>query len=116
MKQGINSMSSVVDFLEKMGSEAHWRDALQDEVKLALADAGIEAPMCAAILTKNAALVQALLGQGKLISEQIPSPEEVPQPEPEEEEDEEQDDETHDGSKASNSAYDSSSPSSSSSL
>lgn len=112
-------MSSVVDFLERIGSDARWRDASQDEIELALADAGIDAPMCAAILTRNATDVQALLGQQKLIGEQIPSPEEVPspsQPEPGKEEEEEEDGETRGESEASNGACDSPPPSSSFSL
>jgi hypothetical protein len=95
-------MSSVVDFLERLGSEARWRDASEDEIKLALADAGIDAPMCNAILTGNAANLQALLGQKPLMGEQVPSPEEVPT-DPDKEE-EEEDDETHGESKASNNA------------
>jgi hypothetical protein len=110
-------MSSIVDFLEKIGSEARWHDASLEEIAQALADAGIEAPMCTAILTRNAADVQALLGVPKLIGDQVPSPQEIPvppKPKPgEEEEEEEEGDETREESKASNSA---SSPSLSSSF
>jgi len=82
-------MSSVVDFLEKMGSEAQWRNASQDEIAGALAEAEIEAPMCMAILTGNATEVQTILGQTKLIGEYIPSP----SPEPDKEDEDEEDDE-----------------------
>jgi hypothetical protein len=85
------SMSSVVDLLERIGSEAQWRDASENEMALALAEAEIEAPMCVAILAKNAAEVRTLLGQTKLIGEYIPgpSPEEEPGPGKEDEQEEE---------------------------
>jgi hypothetical protein len=89
-------MASVVDFLEKLGSEARWRHASRNDIEAALADAGIEASMCKAILAKNAAEVQALLGRVKMMPQQTPNPEpaEVPKPPqplpgiPEEEEEE----------------------------
>lgn len=87
-------MSRVVDFLEKMGSDARWRGASPDQIELALAHAEIEAPMSAAILAKDASALQILLGQGNHISMQVPAPTplDVPpkpqQPEPEEEEEE----------------------------
>lgn len=86
-------MSSVVDFLERMGSEAQWRNASPDEIEQALAEATIEAPMAAAILAQSTSDVQALLGQTTFIGMLIPgpSPEEVPdQPEPEKKEDEDE--------------------------
>jgi hypothetical protein len=93
-------MSRVVDFLERMGSEAHWRGASQHEIEQALEDAGVDAPMCEAILAKDISAVQALLGRVKMTTYQIPSPHEVPQkpekpqkpqePEPEKKEDEEE--------------------------
>lgn len=92
-------MSKVVDFLERMGSEAQWRNAPSDEIEQALTNAGIDTPVRDAILAKNAAAVQALLGQVKMMGYQLPgphvppppSPNEVPQkpqPEPEKEEEE----------------------------
>ncbi|GFZ97022.1 hypothetical protein GCM10011408_16850 [Dyella caseinilytica] len=102
-----------------MGSEAHWRDAPQDEIELALADAGIDAPMCNAILAGNIADVHALLGQQKLMGDQLPNPEEEPrppQPDPGKEEEKEEENATGDESKAPNGTSDSFSPSSSSSL
>jgi hypothetical protein len=93
-------MSSVVDFLEKMGSEAHWRYASTDDIKAALMDTGIDTPMCAAILARNTDEVQALLGRVTMMPTQMGNPgipphippHEVPKPpqpvpgEPEEEE------------------------------
>jgi hypothetical protein len=98
MKQGIDSMSSVVDFLEKIGSEAQWRDASADQIEQALVEADIEVQVRSAILTHDISELRALLGQVKLMGVQIPgpSPEEIPeepeQPDPEkkEEEDEEE--------------------------
>ncbi|MBE1159849.1 hypothetical protein [Dyella acidiphila] len=101
MKTGVSSMSSVVDFLEQMGSDARWRDASLEDIAQTLAEQGIEAPMCNAILAKDSTGLQALLGQIQLNGEQLPGPHEVPVPaEPEPEEEEEEDDETHDEHKA----------------
>jgi hypothetical protein len=104
-------MSSVVDFLEKMGSEAQWRDASADDIEAALAEAGIDPAMSSAILARSAEQVQALLGQVKLVNQYTPTPtpkpHEVPtptQPDPGKEEEEEESDETSGGSKPSNSA------------
>jgi hypothetical protein len=95
--QGVSSMSSVVDFLEKMGSEAHWRDASPQDIELALAEADIDASMSAAILAQSASEVRALLGQAACMGMLIPgpSPEEAPdQPEPEKRDDEEEGEES----------------------
>lgn len=93
-------MSRVIDFLEKMGTEARWRSASQDEIKTALFEAGIEMPIRSAILTKDASELRALLGQVELIAYQTPTPapapQEIPQkpgqPKPEKEEEEEEGD------------------------
>ncbi|GLQ92844.1 hypothetical protein [Dyella acidisoli] len=79
-------MLNVIRFLEKMGSEAHWRDANLDELEAALADAEVEAPMRSAILNKDGAELQALLHQPQFVSTVIPA---VPEEEEDEEEDEE---------------------------
>jgi hypothetical protein len=102
-------MSSVVDFLEKMGSEAHWRHASQDDVEAVLADAGIEASMRTAILAKNATDVRALLGRAQMMTQLTPTPEPAevpkpPQPVPGEEEEEQEDAETPGSSKSSKAA------------
>jgi hypothetical protein len=75
-------MTSVVDFLERMGSEAQWRYASSGDIEAALADAKIDAPMSAAILARSAVEVQALLGQVKMMPQQtaVPSPFDVPKP------------------------------------
>jgi hypothetical protein len=88
-------MTSVVDFLERMGSEAQWRYASLGDIEAALADAEIDAPISVAILAKSAVEVQALLGQVKMMPQQtaVPSPFDVPkppQPGPGEEEQEEE--------------------------
>jgi hypothetical protein len=84
-------MLGVVDFLEKIGSDAQWRGASQDDMASALAEANIEAPVRAAILAKDEAGVRTLLGQKNLIDEYVPSP--IPEREPDEEGDEEEGDE-----------------------
>jgi hypothetical protein len=86
-------MASVIDFLEKMGSEAQWRNASHDEIELALDKTEIETPMCSAILSKNASEVQALLRQIPLIGFQVPSPTPLPDEEEEQEGDDEDSDE-----------------------
>jgi hypothetical protein len=97
-------MSSVVDFLEKMGSEAQWRYASTDDIKTALMDTGIDTPMCTAILARNADEVQALLGRVTMMPTQMGNPgippHEVPkppQPVPDEPEEEEEHDDSHSG-------------------
>jgi hypothetical protein len=99
-------MSSVVDFLEKMGSEAHWRYASQDAIQTALTNAGVDAPVRTAILARNADAVQALLGRVKMMPTQtgpggapvgpheVPKP---PQPAPGEQEEEKENDGAGDG-------------------
>lgn len=93
-------MSSVIDFLEKMGSDARWRDASPDQIELALAHAEIDGPIGAAILAKNADAVQTLLGQGKQMSMLVPSPTplDVP-PKPQQPVPEEEEEETEEGGK-----------------
>jgi hypothetical protein len=56
-------MSSVIDFLERVGSDAQWRTASHDEIELALAAAEIEVPLREAILAKDPSKLEALLGQ-----------------------------------------------------
>lgn len=108
-------MSSIVDFLERMGSQAHWRYASHDDIQTALEDAGVEASMRTAILARNADEVQALLGRVKMMPQQvgnpgIPIPHEVPkppQPAPGEPEEEEENDGPTGETKHPKSAYDS---------
>ena len=79
-------MSSVFDFLERMGSDAQWRTASHDEIDLALAAAEIDVPLREAILAKDAFKLEALLGQASQLGMMIP-----PDEEEEGEEDEEDD-------------------------
>jgi hypothetical protein len=59
-------MTSVIDFLEKMGKDAQLRHASQDELVLALEEAQIEASLGAAIIAKSTSELYALLHQGPL--------------------------------------------------
>ncbi|MET3653538.1 hypothetical protein [Dyella japonica] len=54
-------MSDVIDFLEKLGSDARLLQAAKDEVALALADAQVEAAASEAILARNVEELHALL-------------------------------------------------------
>jgi hypothetical protein len=69
-------MSSVFDFLERMGSDAQWRNASKDEVEIALAEAEVEAPLREAILTRDVSKLETLLQQTPLIAMLIPPDEE----------------------------------------
>lgn len=82
-------MSSVIDFLERMGSDAQWRTASYDEIELALTAANIEMPLREAILAKDVCKFEALLGQTPQLGMMTPGEEEG---EEEGEEDEEDDD------------------------
>jgi hypothetical protein len=64
-------MSSIIDFLERMGNEAQLHDASLEELELALNEAGIEAPLRTAILNKDTSGLQALLRQMPLFSIQL---------------------------------------------
>lgn len=79
-------MSDVIDFLEKMGSEAYWGNTTREELEVALTEAEVEAPLRTAILNRNAAQLQALLQQPKFFSTVIPA---IPEEEEEEEGEEE---------------------------
>jgi hypothetical protein len=78
------SMSSIIDFLERMGSEAQLHDASPEELERALNEAGIDAPARAAIYNKDTTELQALLRQVPLFSIQST---------PDEDEDEDDEDE-----------------------
>ena len=56
-------MSDVIDFLERVGQDAQWRNASQDEMELALAHAQIDPELQAAILAKDQQKLGVLLGQ-----------------------------------------------------
>jgi|GEM_PF-384777 len=54
-------MSDVIEFLEKLGSDARLFQAARETVALALADAQVEAAAGEAILARNVEELQALL-------------------------------------------------------
>lgn len=78
-------MSNVIEFLEKLGSDARLLQAAKDEVALALADAQVEAAASEAILARNVEELYALLNQSPLCCLQT-----VPRREGEEEEEEQE--------------------------
>lgn len=55
-------MSNVIGFLERMGQDASLRHAAQDELELALTCAQIDPALQAAIMDKDQAQIEALLG------------------------------------------------------
>jgi hypothetical protein len=55
-------MSSVIDFLERVGQDARLRHASRDELERVLASAKIGQELQAAILAKDQALLEVLLG------------------------------------------------------
>lgn len=69
-------MSDVIDFLERMGQDAQWRHASQDEVELALTGAEVAPELQAAILAKDLAQLEMLLGQAPLCGCYLPGKEE----------------------------------------
>jgi len=79
-------MSDVIDFLERMGQDAQLRHASQGDVEQALVDAQIEPPLRAAILAKDSAQLQTMLG----MDEDPPPPIQMPSEEDEEDETEEE--------------------------
>jgi len=96
-------MSSVIDFLEKMGKDAQLRYASQDELTLALTETQIESELGAAIIAKSTSELYALLHQGPLFCVQTT-------PGKEEEEEEEGDEEGEDELSPKNSSRKLSSP------
>jgi hypothetical protein len=85
-------MSSVIDFLERMGSDAQWRHASQEELEVAMAETDITTAERSAILAKDASELHALLRQAPLFAVFIPPDEEE---EGEEDEEEQEGDEKH---------------------
>lgn len=68
-------MSNVIDFLERMGQDARLRHASRGEVELVLKDAQIAPELQAAILAKDQAKIEALLGRGHLCCFLLPGKE-----------------------------------------
>ena len=86
-------MTDVIDFLERMGQDAQLRHASQDEVELALTNAEIAPELQTAILAKDQAHLETLLGQvplcamfmpGEEVEEEGGEDEESPSKEPDE--------------------------------
>ena len=69
-------MTDIIDFLEQMGQDAQLRHATQDEVELALTSAEIAPELQAAILAKDPAQLESLLGQAPLCAMFFPGKEE----------------------------------------
>jgi hypothetical protein len=61
-------MSKVVEFLEKLGSEAKWRTASHAELERALAESDIEMPVQQAILAKDTDRLSALVERSHLFA------------------------------------------------
>lgn len=76
-------MSAVIEFLERLGADAHLRQATKDEVALALADARVEATASEVILAGDIEGLYALLKQAPMCCVQT-----VPHKEDEDEEQE----------------------------
>lgn len=79
-------MSNIIEFLEKIGADAHLRQASRDELSIALADARVEAAASEAILARNVEDLYALLDKAPLFCVQT-----IPRKEGEEEEEKEED-------------------------
>ncbi len=70
------SMSDVIDFLERMGRDAHLRHAPPAEVEVALCSEEVAPAVRTAILAKDPAQLEALLGQVPLCVVLLPGQEE----------------------------------------
>jgi hypothetical protein len=86
-------VSQVIEFLERLGQDARLRHASIDEVSQALAQAGIEGPARALILSGDRPALESLLDAKPNVFCGVLVPEEVE----EEKEDEKEDDEHEDG-------------------
>jgi len=80
-------MSSVIDFLERMGANAGLRGASQEDVAQAIAEADLDAEMGAAIIAKSTSDLYAKLNVTPMFCVQT-----VPRKEGEEEEEQEEED------------------------
>lgn len=65
-------MSNIIDLLEKMGRDAQLRHASRSEVELALTGAQVAPELRTAILAKDQAQFEALLGQCNVCCAQFP--------------------------------------------
>jgi hypothetical protein len=80
-------MSKVIDFLEKVGRDGKLRHASTEDMEGALEVAQIAPQLAAAILAKDSALIESLLGDNKVYCALMPGKQD------EEEEEREGDDE-----------------------
>lgn len=78
-------MLSVIEFLEKVGSDAQWLNASQEDLQLALEEMDIEEQTRSAIMNRDAEALHALLHSSTLITTMVPGA-------PDEEEEEEEED------------------------
>jgi len=90
-------VSHVIEFLERLGQDAHLRHAPVDAVEQALTEAGIEGPLRTAIMAEDRRELDSLLGARSKMYCGIYAPEEQEE-EGEEKEDEEGEDEKEDES------------------
>jgi hypothetical protein len=81
-------MSSIIDFLEKMGGDAQLRHASPDDIAQALAETQIDSALGAAIIARSTSQLYALMRQGPLFCIQT-----TPGKEDEKEEEGEEDEE-----------------------
>lgn len=65
-------MSNVIDFLERMGRDGQLRHASTEDMAGALEVARIDPQLAAAILARDSALVESLLGNSKIYCALIP--------------------------------------------
>ena len=85
-------MSHVIEFIERLGQDAHLRHAPIDAVAQALLQAGIEGPLKAAILGEDRRELEALLGARSKMYCGIYAPEEQEKEDEEKKDDEEKQD------------------------
>ena len=65
-------MSNVIDFLERMGRDGKLRHASTKDMEGALEVAQIDPQLAAAILAKDSALIESLLGDSKIYCALMP--------------------------------------------
>ena len=86
-------MSNVIDFLERLGCDAQLRHVSREELEEALALAGIDPLLRAAIVGADQSSLEALLGADTNVCCLINKPDDEEEEEEDEEEEEEDEDE-----------------------
>jgi hypothetical protein len=71
-------MSNIIDLLERLGQDAQLRNATSAEVENRLKDAGVDAPLRAAIAAGDQRRIESLLGIGSNVCCLIYMPKEEP--------------------------------------